>query len=95
MWGVRLGPTAVTHKLLTSVHCPFNFCLKRASIEVKLVASSCQIRMLNNRLKPANTVLAHFLTKLPRVSYTHAAIYPVVKMMFPWVSDTHAQRVRV
>ena len=24
LWGVRLGPTDVTHPLLTSVHCPFN-----------------------------------------------------------------------
>ena len=24
LWGLRLGPTDVTHPLLTSVHCPFN-----------------------------------------------------------------------
>ena len=30
-------------------------------------------------MKPENIVFAHFLTRLPGVSYTHAEICPVVK----------------
>ena len=42
------GPTDVPHPLLTSVHRPFDLLyalLKRASIEEKLIASSCNTRM--------------------------------------------------
>ena len=46
LWGFRLGPTDVTHPLLTSVCCPFNFLqsftVKRAPIEVKQISSYCQ-----------------------------------------------------
>ena len=46
LWGCRLGPTDVTHPLLTSVHCPFNLLrsFNMTSIEVKLIISSSQTR---------------------------------------------------
>ena len=43
LWGFRLGPTDVTHQLLTFVHCPFNLLRSlKDGIEVKRISSSYQ-----------------------------------------------------
>ena len=50
LWGLRIGPTDVTHPLLTSIHSNFNLlrsCLKMAPIEVKQISSFCPESMFS------------------------------------------------